>query len=924
MAPPSRTAREPSIPSTSEYTEFIQKLAAYHEKRGTNFEPEPKIANRRIDLLHLFNLVVDRGGYDKVSDEKLAWRKLAGEFHLGSANLPAYAFTLKSAYYKNLAAYEISTVHGKEPPPKEILEETTAKGSGLLTRTLENYRPSIRRETSALGIDSDGSGDDGTPTRDTMATEETPGSGGRATRGLRQAPPPRQMWQPEPQTSRQTRNVTASSHTSTPQQHHGQQQQNQQQQLRGASTSYNPSSNTDNMSLAVANYEPRPQMPLTLRQVITPGNSAVEFARLQKVLKDAAAAAHGRTPVSTKGIMLPGTGFDGPNIYVRCLCALRSGIPAEQDYALHHLVKISMERGDKYRFEGFPGLAEALVEKVLEVSSLFYNVDWEISYTDDGEMVSGDVINGVTGTPDILERIAALSKLKVDDNIHTAEFSDKMLQINEAALTLRNMVMLEENALYVYELSPLRDFLSIALNLPNLESLVELKHYALDIAEQMTKYLHLGETDPLYISLLNQLDSNDRGAILTALRAIGRISMNLEENNLLQGVPVTAIQNIIDWTMLHDEDLVHACLDFLYQYTAVVKNVDFLISDLQVEPLVNQLVRLLHHGVKIVEREIYYAREIKRPAPTTLPSLPKEIFSQLVQVEEPERSSQWLRCLFEEDPDESITQITLWQAYQACFTLPPGSSNVGMLAAADFIKNVSTTFEKAAAQVQSGVAPKFIIKGIRMRSVPVDPKGEEASKCLWQGPFGGAEPCGQFFMSPETMFQHILREHLGARQLEGGKFENTSNRQYRCLWDRCHRFKSAPATTLLDIANHIKVHLPPRHVPRKEPEHFGPPPAKKSKPSYIISAPKRSLIFQVTAQDERSEAAGIPLSAVLVLRNLARNISKTNAEATTKLDGGVSWLDRLFKPVEPRLFEILAHNKSLAVYIADLVGAIKS
>merc|ERR1712093_648547 len=108
--------------------------------------------------------------------------------------------------------------------------------------------------------------------------------------------------------------------------------------------------------------------------------------------------------------------------------------------------------------------------------------------------------------------------------------------------------------------------------------------------------------------------------------------------------------------------------------------------------------------------------------------------------------------------------------------------------------------------------------------------------------------CGQFFMSSETMFQHILREHLGARQLEDGKFENTSNRQYKCLWDRCHRFKSAPATKLLDIANHIKVHLPPRHVPRKEPEHFGPPPAKKSKPSYIISAPKRSLIFQVTAQ----------------------------------------------------------------------------
>ena len=68
--------------------------------------------------------------------------------------------------------------------------------------------------------------------------------------------------------------------------------------------------------------------------------------------------------------MLPGTGYDGPNIYVRCLLALKSGIETEQHYALHHLVKISMERGDKYRFESFAGLAEALIEKVLEITSL--------------------------------------------------------------------------------------------------------------------------------------------------------------------------------------------------------------------------------------------------------------------------------------------------------------------------------------------------------------------------------------------------------------------------------------------------------------------------------------------------------------------------------------------------------------------------
>jgi chromatin structure-remodeling complex subunit RSC9 len=578
-----------------------------------------------------------------------------------------------------------------------------------------------------------------------------------------------------------------------------------------------------------------------------------------------------------------------------------------------------MERGDKYKFEAFPGLAEALIEKVLEVSSLFYKVDWQITYVDDCRMTSTNAIDGLDGTSDILRKIKTLPKLNIDDNIQTAEFSDALLQVNEAALTLRNMVMLEENAYYVSELYPLRDFLSIALNLPELDSVVELKHYALDIAEQLTKYLHFDVDDSLYLSLLAQLQSQDRGAILTSLRAISRISMNLEENNLLKGVPASAVQNIIDWTLLNDEDLVHACLDFLYQYTAVVDNVDFLITELQVEPLINQLTRLLMHGARIVEKELALGRDYKKPPPLEIAPLPAELITLLKKLDEPDRSSQWLRCLFEEDRDESITQIALWQAYQARFTPLIQETGRQLLPAAEFIKNVSTTFaEKAAAQVQAGPVQKFIIKGIRMRSVPVNFKGEEFSKCLWRSHLGSAAPCGQFFMSPESMYQHILKAHLGATQLDDGKFENAQDHEYMCLWDRCHRFKSAPATKLSEIATHIKVHLPPRPTSTSvSPDYFGPPPAKRWKPSYLVSPPKQAFQYQVTALDDRHDAAGIPLSAVLVLRNLARNLSKTEAEENAlKDDGGVSWVDRLFKPVEPRLFEIMAHNKSLVCWFS--------
>jgi chromatin structure-remodeling complex subunit RSC9 len=580
-----------------------------------------------------------------------------------------------------------------------------------------------------------------------------------------------------------------------------------------------------------------------------------------------------------------------------------------------------MERGDKYRFESFPGLAEALIEKMLEVSSLFYDVEWEVSYLENNGMPH--ILNGLEGTADILQRIAHLVKKDVDDNILTAEFSDGLLQINEAALTFRNMVMLEENVHYVSELYPLRDFLSIALNLPQLECVVELKHYVLDIAEQLTKYLRLDADDSLYLSLLAQLQTRDRGAILTSLRAISRISMNLDYTNRLDGFSPATLQSIMDWTLLDDEDLVHACLDFLYQYTAVVDNVNLMITELNVDGLVNQLTRLLMHSAKPLERELIIKRENRIPAPAVIPSLPQELLHLLLKLDEPERSSQWLRCLFEEDRDESITQIALWQAYQARFAAAVQESGRPLLPAADFIKNVSTTFaEKAAAQVQPGPVQKFIIKGIRIRDAPVDFRGREYAKCQWKitEPFS-SEPrdCGEFFMGPEQMYEHILIAHASAHKNDEGKFVNEEG-SFSCHWNGCHKFNTASSMKLLQFGNHIKIHVTAQAAAQatalaKEPHVNGfldGVPTKKSKPSWVEPAVKRTWHFVETPVDERGDAAGIPLTAVLVLRNLARNLPKTEAEEIAiKEEGAVSYVDRLFKPVEGRLWEVFANNKSL-------------
>lgn len=914
---------------SEEYSAFIRKLTDYHQQRGTTLDPEPRVGNKPIDLLDLFETVVQRGGYDRICEEKLGWRKVGQTFNLGSTNLPAQAFSLKSTYYKFLAAYEISTIHGKEPPPKDILEDVTAKGGGLLTRTRENYRASIRQTTMTNG-DSDASGDEGTPMRDTGVSEEAPGSGGRATRGLRQAPPQRVLFQPDTQPSRQSRH-----HTGAPP---------DQSTATGASTSWAPNPSSNLYSRAVASYTSPNPIGLTLRPVLTPSNNPVEFARRQKTLHEVITNSGSRTfPVQTGKVVPPGSkfqhalnnevfsivqpqgysvlsltriaGYDGPNIYVRCLQALKSGIPAEQDYALHHLVKISHERGDKFKFEAFPGLAEALIEKILDVSNLYFDVKWEISYMENGGMYSTHSLDGLAASTDILRRVANLTAKNVDDNIQTYDFNDRLLLVNEAALTLRNMVMLEENAYYVSELYPLRDFLSIALNLPKLESVVELKHYALEIAEQVTRYLALSPEDPLYRSLLDQLDSQDRGVILTSLRAISRISLNLEESNRLKGIPVAITQKICDWTLLvEDEELVETCLDFLYQYTARVENIDLLVKNEQLDGLVNQLTRLLSHGGAIRDKEYTITQGYRQAARIDIRPVPQALMDHLVTLDEPLRSSTWLRCLFEEDSEESITQIALWQAYQERFREAAAISNRPILTASEFIRNISVTFgERATAQVEPGVPPKFIIRGIRTRAIPVDERGREFTPCLWainsRGIMGINKECGAFYLGPEKLWEHILTAHLGA-QKTANKFNNAAVGNYVCAWQDCHRYHTPSPMKLAQMAKHIRLHLP-----QPEGASSALAPLKKNK-SWMEPAKKVAISFLSMKADERGVAEGIPLTAVLVLKNLARNLPKTVAQEEAMKgiadeDKAVRWVERYFGPVEGKLWEAWAYNLTL-------------
>ncbi|CEJ90921.1 Putative RSC complex subunit Rsc9 [[Torrubiella] hemipterigena] len=921
---PAQEVEPHAIDRTPEYEDFMKRLQDYHNERGTLLDPEPKVGLTHIDLYKVFNHIVASGGYDKVSEEKLAWRRMAAELGLFSNNEASTAFALKEKFYKNLAAFEIKTVHGKEPPPKEILEDVTAKGANLLSRTIDNFRG--KRESNIGGNDSAASGDDGTPARERPPPTDV-SSSGRASRGLREAPAQRVIFQPDTGSSRSTRqasqhaaNALASGVTQSqvPIPHNGMPPMPQStHNARGPSIMHHPERG-ENTSTIVTAYQPRHMKPLQLRAVPTPSNAPTEFIHTR--------LPHRLAQLANRPPMLPGTGFEGPNIYTRCLNALRSRIPEEQAFALNHLVKISFERGDKYKFDSFPGLAEGLVDKVLEVGHLFYHITWRVSWEVEADDSEIGCLNGNQGTPDILDRIGGLIERDIPDALQTESFFDQMTLIAEAMLTIRNMVTLPENAYNMSEFPPIKDLVCIVLHLPSRDSLVELKHLALDIAEQITPFMVLGSDDPLYLTLLGQMISEDRGTILTALRALGRISVNLEATNRLDNVPEEIIQRILSWLLLNDDELTDACLDFLYQYTAVVPNVEHMIHAIQPEALVDQLVRLLAHGARKVQHDFIITPEQRLPSRNEVAPMPADLLTEMLKLEEPDRVHQWVKCFFEEDGESFVTQLAAWQAYQNAFVGPLKAIGQTMITPADFIRNSTSVYPGSNAQVlreQGDGQQKFIIHGIRARARPMSLTGKEYGRCLWASdPAKKNAKCGRFCLTAEQMWNHVVDEHLGAQKNEEGQYQNVEQ-DFLCTWGDCSRYSEPTRMHLQDFARHVMSHISAvlsTESPKKQ--------------AWLIPAKTMTVTFEetMTMLDERNprlppQAAGIPLSAVLVLRNIARNIVKTESEEellkqqkSNGKKGG--WNEKLFRAYQPRLFEILAENRPMSQYIASLLELI--
>ena len=284
----------------------------------------------------------------------------------------------------------------------------------------------------------------------------------------------------------------------------------------------------------------------------------------------------------------------------------------------------------------------------------------------------------------------------------------------------------------------------------------------------------------------------------------------------------------------------------------------------------------------------------------------------------------------------------------------------------------------------------------------MDPKGRVYTRCLWKPP-GAPKACGEFLLKPSQIWDHVVKTHLRVPQREeDGRFSlaagaggdvtpmQTQTQTYHCHWAGCRHFVgTGGSSSPYEVAVHIKTHLPDSSD--KASLRLGhnrslvaAASSSRSETATTTATAGRSLLsvaganghvdtggddmevdvderdlggreaqylsqsWLSTAVDERGDAAGLPLTSVLVLRNLARNVVKVSgsvapayvdvggrgedATRSAVVMGGVEkregegegWMERLFGGVRGGLWFVMANNRMLAGYVADLMGVVET
>lgn len=166
-------------------------------------------------------------------------------------------------------------------------------------------------------------------------------------------------------------------------------------------------------------------------------------------------------------------------------------------------------------------------------------------------------------------------------------------------------------------------------------------------------------------------------------------------------------------------------------------------------------------------------------------------------------------------------------------------------------------------------------------------------------------------------------------------FQAADNTTHHCRWSNCTRtsqdYDASKMPRTLLLARHIQTHLPDASSAKNE--HNLTPQSDRQLASSGMS-------YMTSLQDEKNDAAGVPLGAALVLRNIAKFMpQKTSAvsaaEGMREVLGGEkvehigqdedTLIGNVFnESVQDTLFYAFAQQRTVRDYVGSILRAIRA